>query len=165
MKKAICTKKKRWMNNAAVIFGLLLTTVVCLSEVKAEQLSMVGASSVIIHAGAKEKSSENQETEETTTIDGVIKSVKKGKFRITLVITEDEDDGLISAHEKEDEIITVRYNKKTEFIISTSSDGGITSKKKAGTSKALKKKHPVLIEGTWNGKKFDASKVTIYYKG
>lgn len=96
----------------------------------------------------------------TVTINGTIISVGNGEFviRKANVISSDV---MVSSGE-DAEKVSVIYEDNTEFVVCTSSDGGITANYAAASSANLISEKLVELQGAYEGNSFMAQKVTIY---
>ena len=96
----------------------------------------------------------------TVTMNGTIISVGNGEFviRKANVISSDV---MVSSGE-DAEKVSVIYEDNTEFVVCTSSDGGITANYAAASSANLISEKLVELQGAYEGNSFMAQKVTIY---
>lgn len=96
----------------------------------------------------------------TVTMNGTIISVGNGEFviRKANVISSDVMDSSGEDAEK----VSVIYEDNTEFVVCTSSDGGITANYAAASSANLISEKLVELQGAYEGNSFMAQKVTIY---
>lgn len=103
------------------------------------------------------------------TIHGSIRKLEAGSFAIEQVMTGTLEDGggdimvmASTGYEGEDALVTVKYSDDTEFIVSTTTDGGITSTKREGSSGELEMDSSLEITGSWEGEIFLADKISIF---
>lgn len=97
-------------------------------------------------------------------ISGYIESVASDNFVISQTMTSKNNDGSeLAIYDPENKtLITVYFTDTTEFIICSTSDGGITSSDSVGTKQNLIAGESVMIDGTWTDNDVQALKVTIY---
>lgn len=91
----------------------------------------------------------------TVTLSGTIKSVESGSFTISRADV--NGNVMVST----DETVNIIYTDNTEFVLCTSSDGGITANYAGGTPADLCSGKIVNIEGAYEGSDFVAQKVKI----
>ena len=103
------------------------------------------------------------------TIHGSIRKLEAGSFAIEQAMTGTLEDGggdimvmASTGYEGEDALVTVKYSDDTEFIVSTTTDGGITSTKREGSSGELEMDSLLEITGSWEGEIFLADKISIF---
>lgn len=100
-------------------------------------------------------SPEPEQSVPTVTLSGTIKSVGDGSFTISRA--EVNGNVMVST----DDTVNIIYTDSTEFVVCTSSDGGITANYADGTSSDLCSGKIVNIEGAYEGSDFVAQKVKI----
>lgn len=112
---------------------------------------------------AEEKSQDNTVSPEpeqsmpTVTLHGTIKSVESGSFTISKADV--NGNVMVST----DDTVSIIYTDNTEFVVCTSSDGGITANYADGTSADLCSGKIADIVGAYEGSDFVAQKVTIKF--
>lgn len=96
----------------------------------------------------------------TATLNGHIDSIGNGEFviRKSNVISSDV---MVSSGE-DAEKVSVIYKDSTEFVLCSTSDGGITTDYSTASSSNLCNDRMVEIDGFYEGNYFVAKKVTIY---
>lgn len=96
----------------------------------------------------------------TATLNGHIDSIGNGEFviRKSNVISSDV---MVSSGE-DAEKVSVIYKDSTEFVLCSTSDGGITADYSPASSSNLCNERMVEIQGCYEGNYFVAKKVTIY---
>lgn len=96
----------------------------------------------------------------TTTLNGHIDSIGNGEFviRKSNVISSD----VIVSSGEDAEKVSVIYKDSTEFVLCSTSDGGITTDYSTASPSNLYNDRMVEIEGFYEGNYFVAKKVTIY---
>lgn len=96
----------------------------------------------------------------TVTINGTIISVGNGEFVIRKANVIGSDVMVSSGEDAEK--VSVIYEDSTEFVLCTSSDGGITANYAVASSANLISEKLVELQGAYEGNSFMAQKVTIY---
>lgn len=96
----------------------------------------------------------------TATLNGHIDSIGNGEFviRKSNVISSD----VIVSSGEDAEKVSVIYKDSTEFVLCSTSDGGITTDYSTASSSNLCNDRMVEIDGFYEGNYFVANKVTIY---
>lgn len=96
----------------------------------------------------------------TATLNGHIDSIGNGEFviRKSNVISSD----VIVSSGEDAEKVSVIYKDSTEFVLCSTSDGGITTDYSTASLSNLCNERMVEIEGFYEGNYFVAKKVTIY---
>lgn len=96
----------------------------------------------------------------TATLNGHIDSIGNGEFMIrkSNVISSD----VIVSSGEDAEKVSVIYKDSTEFVLCSTSDGGITADYSLASSSDLCNEGMVEIQGWYEGNYFVAKKVTIY---
>lgn len=142
-------------------------------EIVAET-SMNEQSTEIVEEPSEEQQADEQPTEQpveqaqepieqsvpTATLNGHIDSVGNGEFviRKSNVISSD----VIVSSGEDAEKVSVIYKDSTEFVLCSTSDGGITTDYSTASSSNLCNDRMVEIDGFYEGNYFLAQKVTIY---
>lgn len=101
------------------------------------------------------ESPEPEQSMPTATLSGTIKSVGNGSFTITRADV--NGNVMVSTNET----VNIIYTDNTEFVVCTSSDGGITANYADGTSADLCSGKIANIEGAYEGSDFVAQKVKV----
>ena len=96
----------------------------------------------------------------TATLNGHIDSVGNGEFVIRKSDVVNSD--VIVSSGKDAETVSVIYKDSTEFVLCSTSDGGITADYNPASSSDLCNECMVEIQGWYEGNYFVAKKVTIY---
>ncbi len=96
----------------------------------------------------------------TATLNGHIDSIGNGEFviRKSNVISS----GVIVSSGEDAEKVAVIYKDSTEFVLCSTSDGGITADYSPASASNLSDERMVEIQGCYEGNYFVAKKVTIY---
>lgn len=100
-------------------------------------------------------SPEPEQSLPTVTLSGTIKSVGNGSFTISRANV--NGNVMVSTNET----VNIIYTDNTEFVVCTSSDGGITANYADGTSADLCSGKIADIEGAYEGSDFVAQKVKV----
>lgn len=103
------------------------------------------------------------------TIYGTVRSMEENSFMIEQAITGTlkEGGGEImvmgsSGNEEESGMTAVVYDEDTEFTVSTTADGGITSTRREGSGEDLREGSSLGITGSWEGETFRADDIVIF---
>ena len=96
----------------------------------------------------------------TATLNGHIDSVGNGEFVIRKSDVVNSD--VIVSSGEDAETVSVIYKDSTEFVLCSTSDGGITADYNLASSSDLCNDSMVEIQGFYEGNYFVAKKVTIY---
>ena len=98
---------------------------------------------------------EPEQSMPTATLSGTIKSVGNGSFTISRADV--NGNVMVSTNET----VNIIYTDNTEFVVCTSSDGGMTANYADGTSADLCSGKIANIEGAYEGSDFVAQKVMV----
>lgn len=103
------------------------------------------------------------------TIYGNIRKLEADSFAIEQAMTGTLENGKgdimvtgASGNEEEDSLVTVKYGDDTEIIVSTTTDGGMTSTQREGNSGELQMDSSLEITGSWEGEIFQANQIKIF---
>lgn len=103
------------------------------------------------------------------TIYGSIRKLEADSFAIEQAMTGTLENGKgdimvteASGNEEEDSLVTVKYGDDTEIIVSTTTDGGMTSTQREGNSGELQMDSSLEITGSWEGEIFQANQIKIF---
>lgn len=106
---------------------------------------------------------EHKSAEQSTpmaTLNGRIASVSSGKFAIRKANAISSE--VMVSEGEEAEQVSVIYTDSTEFVLCSTSDGGITANYSSTSSASLSSDRMVEIQGAYEGNDFVARKVIIY---
>ncbi len=110
---------------------------------------------------SKDSLEAEEQTTFTETINGTIVSVGNNEFTIQKINVSTDD--TIMYFEENAQEITISYSDYTEFVLCSSSDGGITANYTEASKANLEKQKQVEIIGAYEGSVFVAQKITIYH--
>lgn len=108
----------------------------------------------------KEQSKPAEQSTPMATLNGRIASVGSGKFVIRKA-NAISSEVMVSEGEGAEQVSVV-YTDSTEFVLCSTSDGGITANYSSTSSASLSSDRMVEIQGAYQGNDFVARKVTIY---
>lgn len=103
------------------------------------------------------------------TIHGSIRKLEADSFVMEQAMTGTLEDGkgeimvmAAAGNGEEDSLVTVKYDDNTEIIVSTTTDGGMTSTQREGNSGDLQMDSSLAITGSWEGEIFQANQIKIF---
>lgn len=109
---------------------------------------------------AEQENKPAEQTAPTAILNGKVLSVTDGGYVVKKADVIDSD---VMVSREDAEAVSVVYTDTTEFVLCTTSDGGITADYAPATSADLKNGKLTKTQGAYEGDIFVAQKVTIYH--
>lgn len=110
----------------------------------------------------EEKPKSTEGDNKTGTISGTVESIGDGKAVINKATISGSNNEIMTSSNASKQLANIFFNSETEFVICSSSDGGITSNYTPATLDSLSTNMLIEASGTYDGVDLIASKITMF---
>lgn len=112
------------------------------------------------HPPAEQENRPAEQTAPTAILNGKVLSVTDGGYVVKKADVIDSD---VMVSREDAEAVTVVYTDMTEFLLCTTSDGGVTADYAPATSADISSGKMTEAQGAYEGNNFVAQKITVFH--